>query len=126
MSIENIVGHGEKPTRADLAPDQGKDGMPVGRLVAKILQIDRRWLIAAVIVGLVSVFTAGNSGFYKLFSLLHRKKQLEKKIEMETIRETILKRQVDSLQSNQQYIEKFVREQHKMGAEDEILYTVEP
>lgn len=121
-----IVGSSERPIRAGLVPDQGEHGMPVRRWLTKIGQIDKRWLIAAVIIGLITVFTAGNSGFYKLFSLLHRKKQLEKKIEMETIRETILKQQVDSLQTNQKYIEKFAREQHKMGAEDEILYTVEP
>lgn len=100
--------------------------MPFRRLVTKVMQIDKRWLIAAVILSLITVFTIGNSGFYKLFTLLQRKKQLEKKIEMETIRETILKKQVDSLQTNQKYIEKFAREQHKMGAEDEILYTIEP
>lgn len=96
------------------------------QLKVKISRLNRRWLLVSILIGLVVIFTVGDTGFYKQFALIQRKKQLEKKIAAETYRQMMLQKQIDSLQTNQKYLEKFVREQHKMGAEDEILFTVEP
>lgn len=94
-------------------------------LLLNRLKIHKRWLWVAGVVGLVVVFTVGDTGFYKQITLLRRKKQLEKKITVEAYRQQVLQKQIDSLQNNPRYIEKFVREHHKMARDNEIIYLVE-
>lgn len=87
--------------------------------------VNKRWIYGSIFAVLLIFLTVEDTGFYKQFQLLERKKNIEQKIKALTHEQDFLQKQIDSLQSNLKYIEKYAREQHKMAAEDEILISVE-
>lgn len=71
-------------------------------------------------------FIHGDYGLYHYWKLKKEKDELELKIKALKAEQAALKKEIDSLKHNKQYIEKMARERYKMGREGERVYYVSP
>ena len=85
----------------------------------------KRILFTAIAGIIIVIFTVGDTGFYKHSQLVRKKKHVKEQINAELQKKELLKQEIDSLENNPEYLERFVREKHQMGDKDEIIFTVE-
>jgi cell division protein FtsB len=84
-----------------------------------------RWIIAAGLGLLVIFFIQGDFGLYTKLTLLKRKYDLEKQIQREQEKQAYLEEKIQKLESDENAVERQVREDFGMGREDEVIIKFE-
>lgn len=86
-----------------------------------------KWPLVFAITSLVIIyfiFFHGDDGLIQYWRLTNEKNQLKNKIAELRLEQEKLKKEIEMLQNDYQYIEKVARERYKMGREGEKIYVI--
>lgn len=95
----------------------------LGQRLAALRPTRGRFILLGLIA-FIFLFVAGRSGFYAQFQLWQEGRRLQKDIEMEQKKKLWLKKEVDNLTHDRQYIEREARKEHGLGEPDEIIVKI--
>ena len=77
-----------------------------------------------MVLFLVYIFLFGDYGAYRIWEQKREIEQLEKTIEVLRLKQERLKREIDLLQNDPEYVEKIAREEYGMVRKGEIIYRI--
>jgi len=85
-----------------------------------------RWIIALIVLVILSVFLTGNRSLIKLYSLYLDKNTMQQHKEELIQQQQDLETEIEKLKNDPEYIEKVAREKYNMKKKNEEVHIVEP